>query len=79
MERHVLVAVVSSHPVPQARLTMDQIVNILEANSPLPSIQDRPLSLLANIGDTEQSLGFSALSYTLQAPNYLLVTVIIPF
>ncbi|KAF3454404.1 hypothetical protein FNV43_RR04851 [Rhamnella rubrinervis] len=69
MEQCVLAAVVSSHPVPQARPTMDQIVNILEANF-LGAIPDRPSPLLANIGDTEQSTGFSDFSYV-SSPEFI--------
>uniref|UniRef100_A0A6P3ZJM2 non-specific serine/threonine protein kinase n=1 Tax=Ziziphus jujuba TaxID=326968 RepID=A0A6P3ZJM2_ZIZJJ len=44
MEKYVLAALVSAHPIVQARPTMDQIVKILEANFPVPPIPDRPFS-----------------------------------
>ncbi|XP_021817625.1 probable LRR receptor-like serine/threonine-protein kinase RKF3 [Prunus avium] len=55
MERYVLVAVLASHPVAYARPTMDQIVKILENTIPIPSIPDRPLSLLSHTDDAERS------------------------
>lgn len=64
MEKYVLAALVSSHPILQARPTMDQIVKILEANFPVPSVPDRPFSLLESIADTEQSISFNDLSYS---------------
>ncbi|KAH7543150.1 hypothetical protein FEM48_Zijuj02G0152700 [Ziziphus jujuba var. spinosa] len=63
MEKYVLAALVSAHPIVQARPTMDQIVKILEANFPVPPIPDRPFSLLESIADTEQSIGFNNLNY----------------
>ncbi|CAB4285246.1 unnamed protein product [Prunus armeniaca] len=55
MERYVLVAVLASHPVAYVRPTMDQIVKILENTIPIPSIPDRPLSLLSHTDDAERS------------------------
>ncbi|XP_004305036.1 PREDICTED: probable LRR receptor-like serine/threonine-protein kinase RKF3 [Fragaria vesca subsp. vesca] len=56
MEKYVLVAVLCSHPIPYARPTMDHIVKILENDdTPVPSIQGRPFSLLAQMDDTERS------------------------
>ncbi|PQP93346.1 putative LRR receptor-like serine/threonine-protein kinase RKF3 [Prunus yedoensis var. nudiflora] len=55
MERYVLIAVLASHPVAYARPTMDQIVKILENTIPIPSIPDRPLSLLSHTDDAERS------------------------
>jgi serine/threonine protein kinase len=59
MEKYVLVGVLSSHPLSYCRPAMVQIVNLLELDLPLPSIPDRPLSLLAEIGDIEQSASCS--------------------
>ncbi|KAF5740559.1 putative Receptor-like kinase in in flowers 3 [Tripterygium wilfordii] len=41
MEKYILVAVLSSHPLSQARPTMNQIVKLLETDSLIPSIPDR--------------------------------------
>jgi serine/threonine protein kinase len=54
MEKYVLVGVLSSHPLLYCRPTMIQIMNLLEIDFPVPPIPDRPLSLLAEIGDIEQ-------------------------
>ncbi|CAN6724736.1 unnamed protein product [Malus baccata var. baccata] len=45
MEKYALVAVLASHPVANARPSMDQIVKILENDIPIPTIPDRPLLL----------------------------------
>ncbi|KAM1353860.1 probable LRR receptor-like serine/threonine-protein kinase RKF3 [Malus sylvestris] len=45
MEKYALVAVLASHPVVNARPSMDQIVKILENDIPIPTIPDRPLLL----------------------------------
>ncbi|KAB2630115.1 LRR receptor-like serine/threonine-protein kinase RKF3 [Pyrus ussuriensis x Pyrus communis] len=46
-EKYSLVAVLASHPVPNARPSMDQIVKILENDATIPTIPDRPFALLA--------------------------------
>ncbi|KAL6968387.1 putative LRR receptor-like serine/threonine-protein kinase rkf3 [Sarracenia purpurea var. burkii] len=55
MEKYVLAAVLCSHPQLYARPTMDQVVKIIEMELPVPSIPDRPISLIANIDDIERS------------------------
>lgn len=62
MEKHIFVAILCSHPVAYARPTMDQLVKILENDCPVPSIPDRPFSLLAYVNDTERSVSFAALN-----------------
>ncbi|KAJ8636540.1 hypothetical protein MRB53_010807 [Persea americana] len=59
LEKYVLVAVLSSHPQLHARPTMDQIVKILETDLPVPSIPERPISIVANIEDIERSASSS--------------------
>ncbi|KAG9156998.1 hypothetical protein Leryth_009040 [Lithospermum erythrorhizon] len=56
MEKHVLVAVLCSHPQLYARPTMDQIVKMLETNGSVPGIPDRPIPITANIEDIEKSV-----------------------
>ncbi|XP_043720362.1 probable LRR receptor-like serine/threonine-protein kinase RKF3 [Telopea speciosissima] len=56
MEKYVLVAVLSSHPHLYARPTMDQVVKILETDLPVPSIPERPIPLVAEIGGIERSV-----------------------
>ncbi|OWM85397.1 hypothetical protein CDL15_Pgr019021 [Punica granatum] len=53
MEKYVLLAVLCSHPLLHARPSMDQVVKILETDSPVPSIPDRPPSLLSMINQVE--------------------------
>ncbi|XP_058082728.1 probable LRR receptor-like serine/threonine-protein kinase RKF3 [Magnolia sinica] len=60
LEKYVLVAVLSSHPQLHARPTMDQIVKILETDLPVPSIPERPISLVANLDDIERSVSSSS-------------------
>ncbi|XP_039115005.1 probable LRR receptor-like serine/threonine-protein kinase RKF3 [Dioscorea cayenensis subsp. rotundata] len=60
MEKFVLVAVLASHPQLHARPTMDQVVKILESvDVAVPSIPDRPISLIANLDDIERSVSSS--------------------
>ncbi|XP_042491416.1 probable LRR receptor-like serine/threonine-protein kinase RKF3 [Macadamia integrifolia] len=59
MEKYVLVAVLSSHPHLYARPTMDQIVKILETDLPVPSIPDRPIPIVAEIGAIKSSVSGS--------------------
>ncbi|CAI9785645.1 unnamed protein product [Fraxinus pennsylvanica] len=54
VEKYVLVAVLCSHPQLYARPTMDQVVKLLDTNVPVPSIPERPISLIANIDDIER-------------------------
>ncbi|PKA59343.1 putative LRR receptor-like serine/threonine-protein kinase RKF3 [Apostasia shenzhenica] len=60
MEKYVLVAVLCSHPLLHARPTMDQVVKILESDLSVPSIPDRPLSIIANKDDIERSMSSSS-------------------
>ncbi|XP_010027217.2 probable LRR receptor-like serine/threonine-protein kinase RKF3 [Eucalyptus grandis] len=55
MEKHVLLAVLCSHPVVYARPTMEHVMKILESDSPVPPIPDRPISIVAEIENVEQS------------------------
>ncbi|XP_010914351.1 probable LRR receptor-like serine/threonine-protein kinase RKF3 [Elaeis guineensis] len=59
LEKYVLVAVLSTHPQLHARPSMDQIVKILETDSDVPSIPDRPLSIMASREDIERSASSS--------------------
>ncbi|XP_010279243.1 PREDICTED: probable LRR receptor-like serine/threonine-protein kinase RKF3 [Nelumbo nucifera] len=59
IEKYVLLAVLCSHPQLYARPTMDQIVKILETDLPVPSIPERPISLVAEIDDIERSMSSS--------------------
>lgn len=59
VEKYVLVAVLCSHPQLYARPTMDQVVRMLDADVPIPSIPERPISLIANIDDIERSVSSS--------------------
>ncbi|XP_059438987.1 probable LRR receptor-like serine/threonine-protein kinase RKF3 [Corylus avellana] len=59
VEKYVLVAVLCSHPQLYARPTMDQVVKMLETDLSVPSIPERPISLLADIHDIERSASSS--------------------
>ncbi|KAI7983251.1 putative LRR receptor-like serine/threonine-protein kinase RKF3 [Camellia lanceoleosa] len=59
MEKYVLVAVLCSHPQLYARPTMDQVVKILDTDLPVPSMPERPISLIANIDDIERTTSSS--------------------
>ncbi|MCE3214623.1 putative LRR receptor-like serine/threonine-protein kinase rkf3 [Datura stramonium] len=59
MEKYVLVAVLCSHPQLYARPTMDQVVNMLDADIPVPTIPERPISLIADLDDIERSVSSS--------------------
>ncbi|KZV45587.1 hypothetical protein F511_27197 [Dorcoceras hygrometricum] len=59
VENYVLVAVLCSHPQLYARPTMDQVVKMLDMDVPVPSIPERPISLIANINDIERSVSSS--------------------
>ncbi|XP_078151474.1 receptor-like kinase in in flowers 3 [Carex rostrata] len=62
MEKHVLVAVLCTHPQLHARPTMDQVLKILESDSALPSISipDRSIPIVANREDIERSVSISS-------------------
>lgn len=59
VEKYVLVAVLCSHPQLYARPTMDQVVKMLETDLSVPSIPERPISLVADIDDIERSVSSS--------------------
>lgn len=59
MERYVLIAALCSHPQLYARPTMDQVVKILEMDLPVPLVPDRPIPIVADIGDIERSASSS--------------------
>ncbi|KAL2535602.1 putative LRR receptor-like serine/threonine-protein kinase RKF3 [Forsythia ovata] len=67
VEKCVLVAVLCSHPQLYARPTMDQVVKLLDTDIPVPSIPERPISLIANIDDIER-LASSSSSGKLSTP-----------
>ncbi|KAI3440403.1 Protein kinase domain-containing protein [Psidium guajava] len=71
MEKYVLLAVLCSHPVVYARPTMDHVVKILESNSPVPPIPDRPIPILAEIESVEQTASSSGSHYFTMSPNEL--------
>ncbi|KAL6564284.1 hypothetical protein OROMI_015734 [Orobanche minor] len=56
VEKYVLVAVLCSHPQLYARPTMDRVVKMLDMDVPVPSIPERPISLIANMDDIERSV-----------------------
>ncbi|KAJ3701629.1 hypothetical protein LUZ61_005334 [Rhynchospora tenuis] len=60
MERHVLVAVLCTHPQLHARPTMDQVLKILETDLALPPIPDRQIPIVANREDIERSVSLSS-------------------
>jgi serine/threonine protein kinase len=59
VEKYVLVAVLCSHPQLYARPTMDLVVKMLETDLSVPSIPERPISLVADIDDIERSASSS--------------------
>nr|TKS14101.1 putative LRR receptor-like serine/threonine-protein kinase RKF3 [Populus alba] len=60
LEKYVLVAVLCSHPQLYARPTMDQVVKMLETDLSIPSIPERPISLVAEMDDIERTASRSA-------------------
>ncbi|GFQ02350.1 probable LRR receptor-like serine/threonine-protein kinase rkf3 [Phtheirospermum japonicum] len=68
VEKYVLVAVLCSHPQLYARPTMDQVVKMLDMDVPVPSIPERPISLIANMDDIERSVSSSG-SGSLSTPS----------
>lgn len=68
VEKYVLVAVLCSHPQLHARPTMDQVVKMLDADVPVPSIPERPISLISNLDDIERSVSSSG-SGNLSTPS----------
>lgn len=63
MEKYVLVAVLCSHPLLYARPTMDYVVKLLETDSPMPLIVDRPNLSLLTSGRIERPSSISGGSY----------------
>ncbi|XVE77722.1 hypothetical protein DITRI_Ditri13aG0085700 [Diplodiscus trichospermus] len=59
MEKYVLIAVLCSHPELLCRPSMDQVVNMLETDIPVPSIPERPIPLVAHKDDIERSISSS--------------------
>lgn len=59
LEKYVLVAVLCSHPQLYARPTMDQVAKMLETDLSVPSIPERPISLVAELNDIERSASSS--------------------
>lgn len=62
MEKYVLVAVISSHPVSLARPAMDRVVKMLEEDFPAPASPDQPLPLLAELADLRELVSYSGWS-----------------
>ncbi|KAF3436357.1 hypothetical protein FNV43_RR23449 [Rhamnella rubrinervis] len=58
LEKYVLVAVLCSHPQLYARPTMDQVVKMFETGMSVPSIPERPISLVATIDDIDRSSSY---------------------
>ncbi|KAJ8898679.1 hypothetical protein K2173_004713 [Erythroxylum novogranatense] len=67
LEKYVLIAVLCSHPQLYARPTMDQVVKMLETEVSVPSIPERPISLVAERDDIERSVSSSG-SVQLSSP-----------
>ena len=59
LEKYVMVAVLASHPQLYARPLMDNIVKILESESTVAAIPDRPIPLSSNLDDIETSISSS--------------------
>ncbi|XP_057782508.1 probable LRR receptor-like serine/threonine-protein kinase RKF3 [Salvia miltiorrhiza] len=59
VEKYVWVAVLCSHPQLYVRPTMDQVVKMLDTDMPIPSVPERPISLIANLDDIERSVSSS--------------------
>ncbi|ESR57414.1 hypothetical protein CICLE_v10023732mg, partial [Citrus x clementina] len=56
LEKYVTIAVLCSHPQLYARPTMDQVVKMLETEQSVPTIPERPISLVAEIDEIEKSM-----------------------
>lgn len=59
MERYVLIALICAHPQLFCRPSMDQTLKMMESDLPVPQIPDRPIPLIADLGDIERSAGSS--------------------
>ncbi|XP_044493348.1 probable LRR receptor-like serine/threonine-protein kinase RKF3 [Mangifera indica] len=59
LEKYVLIAVLCSHPQLYARPTMDQVVKMLETELSIPSIPERPISIIAEMAEIERSMSSS--------------------
>ncbi|RVW54869.1 putative LRR receptor-like serine/threonine-protein kinase RKF3 [Vitis vinifera] len=70
MEKYVLVAVLCSHPQLYARPAMDQVVKILETDLPVPSIPERPISIVAEMDDIERSVSSSDMGCISSSAGY---------
>ncbi|OVA04408.1 Protein kinase domain [Macleaya cordata] len=70
MEKYIMIGVLCSHPQLYARPTMDQIVKIMETDLPVPSIPDRPVSIVAEISDIERSASSSGSGYLSSSTGY---------
>ncbi|KAI3760073.1 hypothetical protein L1987_50463 [Smallanthus sonchifolius] len=75
MEKYVLVAVLSSHPQLYARPTMDQVLKMLDADLPVPSIPERPIPLTAGIEDIERSVSSSGSGQLSTPRGYQMYTI----
>ncbi|XP_044501872.1 probable LRR receptor-like serine/threonine-protein kinase RKF3 [Mangifera indica] len=59
LEKYVLIAILCSHPQLYARPTMDQVVKMLETELSIPSIPERPISIVADMDEIERSVSSS--------------------
>ncbi|XP_057965039.1 probable LRR receptor-like serine/threonine-protein kinase RKF3 [Malania oleifera] len=75
MEKYVLVAILCSHPQLYARPTMDQVVKILETDLPVPSIPERPISIVSDMDDIERSVSSSGSGQLTSSSGYQPFTV----
>ncbi|KAI4349568.1 hypothetical protein L6164_010143 [Bauhinia variegata] len=55
LEKYVLIAVLCSHPQLYARPTMDQVVKMMETETSVPTIPERPIPLVAERDDIERT------------------------
>ncbi|XVF21844.1 hypothetical protein REPUB_Repub12eG0124700 [Reevesia pubescens] len=74
LEKYVLVAVLCSHPELQCRPSMDQVVKMLETDISVPSIPERPISLVAHIDDIERSISSNGSGQLSSSAGYQMFT-----
>lgn len=56
LEKYVMIAILCSHPQLYARPTMDQVVKMLETEQSVPTIPERPISVVAEMDEIEKSM-----------------------
>ncbi|EEF37621.1 kinase, putative [Ricinus communis] len=74
VEKHVLIALLCSHPQLYARPTMDQVVKMLETDQAIPTIPERPIPLVAEMDDIERSVSSSGSGQLSSSTGYQLYT-----